>query len=509
MDVDLTDGSPLPPNRQEATLVQRGADFRASADIEQLRAFSFNTLTAEGGESPNTRIAASVGEHTRPLRAFVDRDDGGSAQRIDAVVIRPPDTIELCARAAVQTAAAAGDFCDKADAKRFALQAKLTPAAGVAAPTIDLPALRMASGAGARIINGSARVEDLAREIRVSAASEGGAAILVEGGDGSGEADIASRAAFDLNTFDGPGNRFPFTAPLGTPDPADDVAANKGNFVTVGIDGDRARFRGSIPAIRRVEIEPRACPEGDPRYPDPAAFDAAQAPRYICARLNAAAGEPLGLAVRRVGDDDVLRLEDGLITAMPGGEKPLEATIATTPSEQETPPESTLMAAPVCGPDAGPPCRPPLLSLHAPRAEGSDTPLLRGSLLAGSASLLAKLAGEDPRDEVSTRLNYDESPRSYPENGARVKLGTKFGDVAVRAGIRLALHEYLDVDPPTIFTCARLVKNADGRCLADNVADPTRDRPADEGHRDPARRIRRAAGWHRRRLARPHRRLRA
>ena len=179
-----------------------------------------------------------------------------------------------------------------------------------------------------------------------------------------------------------------------------------------------------------------------------------QTPVYTCVRASVAPGRPLGIAVRSLDEEGTaLAVEEGHLHQAPLGDDGFEATIAAQPE--------AAALDPLCGLNVPQPCRPPQLSLENDRVAGqtADDTRLEARLAIGPLDLLRKLRGVQPIDEASNRLDYELAPRDWPADarGARVKIGTgEDGESALRIGLKIELPRYLDLYPPTSWSCTHL-----------------------------------------------------
>ena len=100
-----------------------------------------------------------------------------------------------------------------------------------------------------------------------------------------------------------------------------------------------------------------------------------------------------------------------------------------------------------------------MLSLEAPRG-GAAVPSLRARLSTGAKDLVVgKLLREAPADDdLVQQLGYEQAPKDFAEAGARVKVGTDQAPdgselLGIRLNANLPLHQFLDLDPPTLWSC--------------------------------------------------------
>ena len=464
------------------SFVQRGDDFRAAGAIEQLKALEYSQLesgAATPSKTTTLRAAFGDGSPTEKVHAYVDTDDGSETLVADAVVREAPTAINLCLRdavaaAEVKPAETRFNFCERAPADKVALQTRLDAPATTHRPDIELRRFQQTKGGGTGVLTGSATISDLAERIDVLAGEGAKPDVRIEGrkltadpADPTAPLDaVAGRVEFDLRNFAGASpNAFPFTPYEAARDPESEPRNVDGagkNFIKLERTPRLLRAHGSVPDIKRVALRDGACDPTDPRFPPVGDFADAKAPDYTCVNAIAAPGRPLGLAVRQLegeGDDgELLALEEGHLTSVPAGADGLSATLAKAPG--------SVTLSPICkqhsDAQTAAACRPPMLSLKAPRS-GNQTPKLEAKVALGKVGLLRQLGAAGPRSTLSQRLDLERHPRDFARDGARVKLGTQGDDVVMRIGANLVLPQFLDLDPPTYFDCKRA--SLSGRCL--------------------------------------------
>ncbi|MEJ7784818.1 MAG: hypothetical protein WKF96_08445 [Solirubrobacteraceae bacterium] len=458
-----------PDTTQDFTFVGRGADFRAQGSITKFKEIGLDRLKSDGEPGATTKVRAAFGDGTaaEKLRAFVDRENvadpetgvGSERQKVHAVISEAPEAIELCYRDALtspdQPAAPASDvasFCDKAPAGKLAVQTRLDEAAGAVKPDIELREILLAKAGGTDVLTGTVSIRDLAQRIDVLAGKGADTDVLVEGhdlddGPGAEPKDVAGRVTFDLRNFSTPEptQGFPYAALSGTPD------VPQANFAKVIKDDDLLLLQGSIPNIKRVALRPGPCQAGDPRFPT-AGFPAELAPSYQCVNLIAAQNQKLGLTIRtKDNKGEIVSLDEGVVDTVPGGAGGLFATLGKSPDAAK------LNAACGSGQPRSTPaegCRPPLLSLRAPKS-GGQTSNLQARLAIGPLNAVEQLRNAVPLDSVSKRLLYEQPVKDYAKRGARVKLASGGGGFAARAGLNLDLPNFLDLDQPSSYSCKR------------------------------------------------------
>ncbi len=464
---------------QQLTFVQANDLFRAQGEVRNLKQIGYERLGADDRPSPATRLTAAFGDGS-PLRAYIDRDTGEEQERADIVLRDAPQQTSICFRGPATAGALPeqGSFCEKRDADGngtddtagAAVQAGVD-AGNDAHTDIDVRSFTVGKDSGTDVLAGSLSIDDLAQRVDALVNGDNGE-VLVEGHDrgdqpGAPAKDVSGRVTFDLRTFADANGLvgFPWQSLDGVPDPKDDAAnddAGARNYVQLAQDhdGDRLRAQGSIPAIRRLAISKQACPD-DPTLFPVGGFPAGQAPQYTCARVAAAAGRPLGLSVRTLDDGQQMLAIDGAhLTALPDE---LAATIATSPDGAD--------ALPTCSAARAVPCRPPLLSLEAPRS-GGEAPRLDARLSTGSVGDVRELRAATPDDAVSRRLDYEAAPGAMPL-GARIKVGSGAHGSALRVAAHLEVPRFLDIDPPTSFDCTHENVGSGAGCNAHGVGSST------------------------------------
>ncbi|MGH2951070.1 MAG: hypothetical protein ACRDKX_03400, partial [Solirubrobacterales bacterium] len=481
-------GDPLPqPNpatstiggvTQDFSFIQREEQFRAQGLITKLKHIGLSQLDENQDPSATTRIEAAFGSGlaTEKVRAYVDTDSGAEQLLADAVIAQAPSGIDVCLRDAIPGGSeftpepSSSVYCDTAPNDQLAMQVALDQPATTNQPDIDLRQLRVASGGGTSLITGDAQVQNLGERIDIlvgKQAQDGD--IFVEGQQisddnsvpvNSAPDNVADRVSFNLRNREvAPSGAFPWTSlensdadpSNNTVDVEDAAAGNDGNYLKFFTDA-QGRFiaRGSVPDIKRIAKRDGVCEPGDARFPDPGDYPPTKVPSYSCLNAIAAGGQKLGLAVRTLdAADEVLELEEGHVTAVPSGG--LLVTLAKSPD--------AAGLDPVCAdPQTDFPCRPPMLSLEAPRG-GAAVPRLRARLSSGNKDLIEdKLLPQVPDDVISQNLNYEQAPKDFAEAGARVKVGTDESPsgeelLGIRMNANLPLHQFLDLDPPTLWSC--------------------------------------------------------
>ena len=481
-------GDPLPPPdpltstiggvTQDFSFVQREALFRAEGVISQLKRIGLSQVddTPQQNASATTRIEAAFGSGlpSEKIRAYIDTDSGAEQLIADAVISQAPSGINICMRDAIPAGSdftsngSSSIYCETAPNDQMGMQIKLDEPAGGAKPDIDLRKLRVASGGGTSLITGDAQIDNLGERIDIlvgKQAKDGD--IQLEGQQiaddnsvpvNSPPDNVADRVTFNLrNRENAPTGAFPWTSlengdadlSNNTVDVEAPAAGNDGNYLKFFTDpAGRFIARGSVPNIKRIAKRNGSC-EVDARFPT-TPYPPAKVPAYSCLEANVAGNSKLGLNVRTLdAKNEVLEVEEGHITAVPSGG--LQVTMAKSPD--------AAGLDPVCDAAASQfPCRPPMLSLEAPRG-GAAVPRLRARLSTGSKALIVnKLMPQTADDVISKQLNYEQAPSAFAEAGARVKVGTdKAADGSELLGIRmnanLPLHQFLDLDPPTLWSC--------------------------------------------------------
>ena len=471
--------------------VQRGDDFRVTGKIEGLKRVGLRGTDDEDDPIETTRVETAFGDGgtNEKLRATIDTDDGIKQSLLDALVKELPATLDICFRPPVDEPDEESDiWCEKAGAGKTAIATQLQEPDGGGLPDIDVRRLRIANSGSRDVLEGTATLTNLAKRLEITTATKGDPEILLEGREQEDGplVDAVGQVDFDLrrSLLGGvPTEGFPW-APLdaGIEEPDEDPR-NDGNFIKVHQDGRRMHLAGSIPNIRRLSLHPGACDPDDGRYPDPELVPEPKRADLKCVEAGLAPGQPLGVSVRTrskqpaVGDDppkvDVLALDDLHLSELPNGSDGLRATIGKSPD--------AAAFDPVCqdNDNSGDPdvaeCRPPLLSLRSALLDGQD-PELSGVLVAGEESLITRLRDKAvPRDGISQRIpgGYDLLPRdpTFPR-GARIKIGSDAEATALRAGLKLRVPKFLDVDQPTAFTCEQNQPGSTnaGNCHSEGVS---------------------------------------
>ena len=472
----FADALPEPPDEStthKLSFVGRGDDYRARVNVKRFKSIGYSAVGADGNLSKTTTINAGLGSQPdESLHAYVDIDDGARSMRLDGRIDDMPRDIELCLRPALTgqdpPAPEDGSWCEKAPRDKTAIRADIA-APGDERTDIDIDELRMHTYAGNRLLRGSVKATDLPPRLQLltgSGARPDVDARALKAGDDDEDLDQIGRLRFSLRNFEGGlgGDlKFPFRSIDGTLDPifdtrnADTSATYPGdNYVSAHIEPTHMSILGDVPLVRHVSLTPDRCKRADGEYDDerfpPAAdFESSRAPSYTCVMAKVAARRPLGLSLRTLDNALSALSVDGVnIDDMPAGG--LAATLASTPDK--------VAKQPVCGssPDAQPAgdgCRPPLFSLESPRASGQDAPTFAGRMSFGPLDLLAETRESRPLDEDSRLLDYEELPQEYDADGARVHIGGRAGQTALRAGMRVKLAKFIDLDPPTTFGCLR------------------------------------------------------
>ncbi|HEY1274806.1 MAG TPA: hypothetical protein VGF25_07840 [Thermoleophilaceae bacterium] len=496
--------APGPPGvDHSATFTSRDGQFRAQGRVPDLRELLYSRLDPKtGAVIPTTRLRAGFGDGsaTQPVRVYVDTDDGGEATVADAVVREAPHGIGLCLRGPVDPALVrpvSDVWCERQHPGKFALQSQLTLPASGAKPDIDLRRVLVGDSDRTSVVTGAARIDNLGQRVDVLAAADqeaDGPDVLVEGRDGNGDlAPVAGRVGVELQNFvNDPETQlgppageagFPWAAADGRYRDPEDDARNRdpgggddpgGVNVVKAFSDAQGRFyaKASLPAVKRLAVQPGPC-YTDARVRPPGDFPADRRPTYLCLRASAAQNRVLGIAARSLDEDgQALALEQGHFDKLPGGEENLRATVAVPPDGSEL--------DPLCGEGIAMPCRPPLLSLETDRADGQgpEDTRFEGRIAVGDLDLIRRLGDVTPLDDSSRQLDFEQPPGEWPAEarGARVKLGSDAGRgaFALRAGLNFELPRFLDVYPPTIWTCTHLQPDP-GDCNASGVG-PDRNR---------------------------------
>ena len=476
----------LPGVGDRLTYLARGDRFLADVRISALREVLMSRIDPDDDNQllAGTRLRAGFGRDTpgADMRVYSDLDDGRSQQLADLVLKRPPGVFEACLRDRVASAdvdTGSEVWCERQAAASGAIQLQVRDPASAGKPDVELRRLLLRDAAGTSILTGEADIRGLGDRIDVLTSDDD---VLVEGRkrgyDGQpreGElADVAGRIDVEMqNYLNGDEERigapdsadaFPWR-PVngGMVDPRDDdrnddsgTGGDPGgrNYVRAITDPDgRFHVDASVPHVRRLGASPEPC-YTDQRVRPAAEFPSGRTPVYSCVRASVAPGRPLGFAVRSLDEEGTaLAVEEGHLHQAPLGDDGFEATIAAQPEE--------AALDPLCGPGVPQPCRVPQLSLENDRAAGqtADDTRLEARLLIGPLDLLRKLRGAQPIDEASNRLDYELAPRDWPADarGARVKIGSgDDGEGALRIGLKVALPRYLDLYPPTSWSCAHV-----------------------------------------------------
>ena len=479
-------GPPLTAEQPETdsfSLRGRGDALTATAQVRSVRTLEFSKVhPVTKIKSPVTRAELHAGLDA--LELDVDRIGKDGSQRVKARIDDLPQGIGLCFRKALENSEGGLDdittpldnngFCGRQPHRFTAIQVGLT-STDTERPDVDLKTLRI-TAPGGKTYSAKAFIRDLAERIDVKAATNPDTEVSVEGhgindGDDAPAKAVAERMDFDVQTFDGSfGKAFP-GKPLGgavepdvDPGRVTDEDGDK-NLLKVQSGGTgRLRVIGSLPDVRRIALLPQPCAannDATKRHPAMADFqDASLAPDYKCLETDAARGRPLGIAVRLLKDGDVTAIEEGFISKMPDG---LSVSIAKSPE--------LAGGLPACSVKNPAPCRPPALSVTAP---GRGARILEARLTTGPLDDVADFSGLQPTDEFSRQTPFEQPPRQWADGdgiddtddelGARVKLNNRPGAQLVRAGLRLALPQFLDLDQPAALKCAQ---ECDDRDYAD------------------------------------------
>jgi hypothetical protein len=495
---DPIDQPPPAPSgiTQDFTFMQVGEDFRATGKIKKFKQVALDKLDKNGNPSETTKLRAAFGngDASDKIRAYVDRDTGTEAQKIDAIVAEAPQAVNLCLRSAVDPVDVRGSgfgFCEEAAADKTAVETRLDSPATTDKPDITVSTFELSKGGGAEVLRGipgadpALKIDDLAEKIQVLAGAEDPAQhkrsdLVVEGRRLDGALDnVAGRVSFALQNFKSVlAGDFPRQSLTDATDPESDSAnddpsgkpnAGRNYLKIIGL-GDKKLFKGSVPAIKRIKLDPNPCHPSDVRFPPEASFAPSFRPEYTCVTALAAQGRPLGLAVRTLdGAGEALSIDEGNLSEVPGGASGLQVTLTKSPDAAKP----NKVCAAVADAAAG--CRPPFVSLEAPRSSGQAAPVFRARLATGPLDLVRDLKDASPLDVLTRdRLDFEQAPSAWSIPGGRLKLGTRGDDVALRGSFNLALPEFLDIDPPTSYSCAHLEK--------DNVADCKDDRVSAEKH---------------------------
>lgn len=457
---------------QSLTYVARGDDFRARGEVANLKEVGFSLLDSTGAISPLTTVTAALEPIAGDwLRLYVNADDGKKHTILDAVATDLPERLDLCLREQVAEAdvhTGSKVWCEAQKATNTALQARFGTPRGGGRADLDVRNLLMHRYAGNGFLGGSMRVTDLAPRLDILAGPGPDPEIEIQArtDEGTlvpspiGRITFALKDHLDLSGLFGmpAAKQFPF-APLDSTTPAPetdprnvdpDGVPNAGhNYLRVESDPTRLAIKGSVPAIERLALKPDRCDPDDVRFPARSLFAANKRPDYLCAMAVLGRGRPLSFAVRTLdADGKAIAIDDGHVTALPNGAGGLAATIATAPDSVANAPVCTSFSDPFTTTS----CRPPLFSLHADRTV-LVPPVFSARMAIGALEHLRELKATSPLDVHSRRLNYERRPADYSLEGARVKTGTWDDGFALRAGLRVKLARFLDLDPPTTYSC--------------------------------------------------------
>ena len=466
--------------------------FQAHATIGNLKEISYSKLSSDGPPavvSKATMVRAAFADplNTHPkLQAYVNRDLGTETQVISAVISKAPSVVDLCfrSRIAPDAPATSGNFCETAANDKMAIQGRVTPIDPSTLPDIDVRQLQITKGGSASSLNGSFFIQDLGARADVLVGKDNAdklTDILVEGHNADGTlGNVVGRATFDIKNYAGTGVQtgFPYKSvnntdvepgadtrnadPAGKPDQGT-------NYIEMLQNVNALHAFGSVPAIQRIFMAKDRCIGADARFPDASTFPAPLRPEYTCINAQVGQGRPLGFAIRTLDvSGGALSVDEGHIDSVPAGSGGITAALTSVPDTLKLSPSCSLPNAPEFTPPLY--CRPPLLSVNAPKATG-QTSNLEARLGIGPTAVLSKLVGQSVLDAgTSSRLDLEQHPRDFTVQGARVKIGTqaKSGggtDVGLRVGINLALPNFLDIDQPTAYSCRR--DSAMNGCNAD------------------------------------------
>ncbi len=446
------------PNH-EFSFVEAGELFRASGKIRSFKRVTLDKLDPSDTPIETTQlgVAFGKGDGSESIRAYVDRDTGTKTQKLDAVVGQAPQGINVCFRAAVDPAdvhPGSAVFCDRADASQKAIEASLDrPATGQTRPDVTVNDLVFTKGGGGEVLRGipgpdpALDIRDLADTIDILVGKD--SEVIVDGFQDGQPAPVAGRVSFALQDFTGlMRGTFP-----GAPLPETPSAINAaGNHLTILKLRDLSQFRGSVPDVQHIAISKDPCNPADPRYPPLAAFPDNVRPEYLCLDAVAAKGQPLDFRIRKEdAKGEILSIDDAGLDSVPSG-GPFKATIAKSPEAAENHNTCTSAA------DAAQGCRPPLLSIHAPRG-ANQVPHLHARIAKGPVRLVTDTLRQAPADVLSKRLDYEEPFGAWDQPGVRVKVGksvndiTKASQTALLANIKLELPQFLDFEAPTVYSC--------------------------------------------------------
>ncbi len=481
----LVPPSPAPadaahPVTQNFSFVERGDTFRAIATISKFKRVSLGKLS-NNTPSATTKLGAAFGngDASDKIRAYVDRDTGKETLKLDAIIAEAPQAINVCIRSKIHSGGVRSGpgfgFCDAAPADKKAIEIALVRPAATGRPDIRVDGLELTKGGNAEILRGipspdpanpdpALAIENLGDAVQVLAGED--ADLQVDGiKKGTGIlpdtlATVADRIEFHLQDFNGKLKAgFPRDPLAGTP--ASAVIASP-NYLRVIKARSSSLFEGSVPDLKRIKLTKAMCDAADVRYPPASDFTETYRPEYTCVNAIAAQGKSLDITVRKEdADGEVLSLDDAGISTVPAGANGLMASIAKSPEPAKD--------SPVCAQhtDAKLPagCRPPLLSLEAPRGP-LQHPLLRGRLALGSKDLVERLGAQGPMDVLSKRAHFDVGfgHDSWDVPGARIKVGLRGEQTALLANLKLEVPQFLDLDPITSYTCAHLGEADRGDC---------------------------------------------
>ncbi len=480
---------PARPVTQNFSFVERGDTFRAIARISAFKRVSLGKLSGNA-PSATTRLGAAFGngDASDKIRAYVDRDTGKETTKLDAIVAEAPQAINVCIRSKVDKddvhSGAGFNFCDAAPADKKAVEIALVRPATTGRPDIRIDGLELTKGGSAEILRGipspdptdpipALSIENLGDTVQVLAGED--ADLQVDGVAGGALAKVADRIEFHLQDFNGKLKAgFP-RDPLASTPPSSVIASP--NYLRVIKARSSSLFEGSVPDLKRIKLTKAACNPDDKRYPPadkpPAegGFTATYRPEYTCVNAIAAQGKSLDITVRKEDEHgEIVSFDDAGISSVPSGPNGLMATIAKSPEAAKESPVCTEHADATLG--AG--CRPPLLSLEAPRG-AAQRPVLRGRLAQGLKSLVEQLATQVPLDVLSKRAHFDVGfgHDSWDVPGARIKVGLRGAQTALMANLRLEVPQFLDLDPITSYTCAHFGEEQRGDCEEPEVGAET------------------------------------
>ena len=484
---------------QDFSFIQRADLFRAQGTISQLKKIGLSQVdkSAQANPSATTRIGAAFGSGapTEKIRAYVDTDCGAEQLLADAVISEAPAGIEVCLRDAIPTGsdfaqnASSDIYCDTAAPNQLALQAALTQPSTTNKPDIDIRQLRVALGR---------RHERPDRQRRRSTTSA--SASTCSPASATPTATSASRATRSSDDNHAPSTSRPRQRrrPHHVRPAQPRLGSEHRQPVPVAVARERrpqpdrrrrhdrrrqrrrpGRQRRQLPEVRHRrrgalqgeglgarhqadrQAQGRVRPER-PALPGERVLARRSVPEYQCLEAAVAGGKKLGLNVRTLdAKNEVLEVEEGHITAVPSGG--LKVTLGKSPDAAKL--------DPICGAAQGPDCRPPMLSLEAPRG-GAAVPRLRARLSTGAKDLVVgKLLREAPADDISQFLDYEQAPKDFAGGGrareGRHRQGADGSELlGIRLNANLPLHQFLDLDPPTLWSCVHtVVRTRPGRRL--------------------------------------------